>query len=81
VNLALPIGDTVTEKFGLGASMAVSEHDFFCRDRRADAKGAQAQQTAQKSLARALQMDEEKTAAMVIKGSPEAVQAASKAAK
>jgi hypothetical protein len=76
VNLALPIGDTVTEKFGPGASMSMSEIEFFCKERRGDAQdaqGAQAAQTAQiaqtaqKSLAEALKAEEEKTAAVTIK--------------
>lgn len=66
VNLSLPIGDTVVEKFGRGASMAMSEPDFFCRERRGEA-GAQAVQTAHKSLAAALKAEEESNPAMVIK--------------
>jgi hypothetical protein len=34
VNLSLPIGDTVPEKFGPGATMTVSDHSIFCRDQR-----------------------------------------------
>lgn len=67
VNLALPIGDTVTEKFGSGASMSMSETDFFCKDRRANAQDAQAVQTARKPLAEALTAGEEKTAAVTVK--------------
>jgi hypothetical protein len=67
VNLALPIGDTVTEKFGSGASMSMSETGFFCKDRRANAQDAQAVQTAQKSLTQALKAGEEKTAAVTVK--------------
>jgi hypothetical protein len=33
VNLALPIGDSVPEKFGAGASMTVSDHGVFCKNR------------------------------------------------
>lgn len=33
VNLTLPLGDTVPEKFGHGASMTVSDLGFFCKDR------------------------------------------------
>jgi hypothetical protein len=36
VNLSLPLGDTVPEKFGPGASMTVSDHGVFCKDRGAD---------------------------------------------
>lgn len=34
VNLALPIGDTVPEKFGRGASMTISADHVYCRDAR-----------------------------------------------
>jgi len=33
VNLSLPIGDTVPAQFGSGASMTVSDHSVFCKDR------------------------------------------------
>ena len=33
VNLALPLGDTVPEKFGDGASMTMSGLDVYCKDR------------------------------------------------
>jgi hypothetical protein len=36
VNLALPIGDTVPEKYGSGATMTVSDHGVFCKDRRGE---------------------------------------------
>lgn len=34
VNLSLPIGDTVPEKFGAGASMTVSDDSVYCKDKR-----------------------------------------------
>lgn len=37
VNLALQIGDSVPAKYGTGATMTVSDHGVFCRDRRGDA--------------------------------------------
>lgn len=37
VNLALPIGDSVPAKYGTGATMTVSDHGVFCKDRRGDA--------------------------------------------
>src|SRR5206468_1844230 len=70
VNLARPIGDTVTEKFGPGASMSMSDSNLFCKDRRGDgkdAKDAQAVQAAPKSLAAALKAEEEQTAAVTVK--------------
>lgn len=75
VNLALPIGDTVTEKFGPGASMTVSDTDFFCHERRGE---GQAVPVGQKSLAGALRAEEAKAAVMVIKGKPEDVAQAQK---
>lgn len=54
VNLALPIGDTVPEKFGAGATMTMSDHGVYCKDRRA-AQGAK------KSLAEAVRAEAEKT--------------------
>lgn len=35
VNLALPLGDTVPEKFGNGAFMVVSDQGVFCKERHA----------------------------------------------
>ncbi|HEY0824321.1 MAG TPA: hypothetical protein VGD76_11080 [Ramlibacter sp.] len=37
VNLTLPLGDTVPEKFGAGATMTVSDLGVFCKDRRGSA--------------------------------------------
>ena len=53
VNLSLPIGDTVPEKFGPGATMTVSDQGIYCRDKR------QAQ-AAPKSLAEAVRAEGEK---------------------
>lgn len=53
VNLALPIGDTVPEKFGPGATMTVSDHGVYCKDQR-DAQGAK------RSLAEAVRAEGEK---------------------
>lgn len=61
VNLALPIGDTVPEKFGPGATMTMSEHGFFCRDLKGEA------QAGEKSLADAVRAAGEKAALMVVK--------------
>jgi hypothetical protein len=61
VNLALPIGDTVPEKFGPGATMTMSEHGFFCRDLKGEA------QSGAKSLADAVRAEGEKAALMVLK--------------
>jgi hypothetical protein len=36
VNLSMPIGDTVPEKFGPGTLMMVSDNDFFCKERRGE---------------------------------------------
>jgi hypothetical protein len=36
VNLALPIGDSVPEKYGKGATMTVSDLDVYCKDRRGE---------------------------------------------
>jgi hypothetical protein len=33
VNLSLPLGDTVPEKFGAGASLTMSGLDHFCKER------------------------------------------------
>lgn len=58
VNLSLQIGDTVPEKFGPGATMTVSDHSFYCRDRReTQAAGARP------SLADALKQEEQKASA------------------
>jgi hypothetical protein len=75
VNLSLPIGDTVPEKFGPGASMTVSEHGFFCRDRREEV------QSAQKSLAEQVRAEGEKPAEMAIKQPAAAPEVASNAAR
>lgn len=53
VNLALPIGDTVPEKFGPGAMMTVSDQGTYCRDR-------QQVQAAPQSLAEAVRAEGEK---------------------
>lgn len=53
VNLALPIGDTVPMKFGPGATMTVSDHDVYCKDR-------QEVQAAPQSLAEAVRAAGEK---------------------
>ena len=53
VNLALPIGDTVPQKFGPGATMTVSDHAIYCRDK-------QQAQAAPKSLAEAVRAEAEK---------------------
>lgn len=34
VNLSLPLGDTVPEKFGAGALLLVSDHSVYCKDRK-----------------------------------------------
>jgi hypothetical protein len=34
VNLTLPVGDTVPEKFGQGAFMVISDSRVFCKERR-----------------------------------------------
>jgi hypothetical protein len=34
VNMTLPIGDTVPEKFGPGATMTVSDLGVYCKERR-----------------------------------------------
>ncbi|HEX7891978.1 MAG TPA: hypothetical protein VF522_21700 [Ramlibacter sp.] len=50
VNLALPIGDTVPDKFGTGATMTVSDHSVFCKSRGPEAaadKAAPKQDVAQ----------------------------------
>lgn len=36
VNMTLPLGDTVPEKFGPGATMTVSDLGVFCKDRRGE---------------------------------------------
>jgi hypothetical protein len=53
VNLSLPIGDTVPEKFGPGTTMTISGGDVYCRD-------AKERQTARPSLADALHQEEMK---------------------
>jgi hypothetical protein len=52
VNLSLPLGDTVPQKFGNGAFMTISDLAVFCKDRRGDA-GAQATVAALQLKARA----------------------------
>lgn len=42
VNLALPLGDSVPEKFGSGASMTMSDLGVYCRNRRGPAAAAKA---------------------------------------
>lgn len=54
VNLALPLGDTVPEKFGPGAVMVVSDQGFYCKDRREV-------QAAPKSLAEAVRAEAERS--------------------
>ena len=75
VNLALPIGDTVPEKFGPGATMTVSEHNFFCPDRH------ERMQSTRKSLADSVRADSEKAPEMVIKRRAEAPDATNTAAR
>ena len=53
VNLALPIGDSVPEKFGPGATMTMSDHGVYCKDKR-EARAAP------KSLAEAVRAEAEK---------------------
>lgn len=52
VNLSLPLGDTVPQKFGNGAFMTISDLAVFCKDRRGDA-GTQATVAALQLKARA----------------------------
>ena len=40
VNLSLPLGDTVPQKFGNGAFRTISDRAVFCKDRRGDAGAA-----------------------------------------
>lgn len=42
VNLAMPIGDSVPAKYGVGTTMTVSDHSVFCKDRRGDASADKA---------------------------------------
>jgi hypothetical protein len=63
VNLALQIGDTVPEKFGSGATMTISDHGVYCKDRRET-------QGAPKSLAEAVRAEGEK--AQQVAGAKEA---------
>lgn len=53
VDLTLPIGDTVPEKFGPGATMTVSDLGHYCKDRREV-------QAAPKSLAEAVRAEGER---------------------
>jgi hypothetical protein len=52
VNLAQQIGDTVPEKFGAGATMTMSDHGVYCKDRRET-------QEVKKSLAEAVRAEGE----------------------
>ena len=77
VNLALQIGDTVPEKFGPGATLTVSDHSVYCKDKRESGD-------MRKSLAEALLEDPEKEtekARFVIKRSPPAEGETSTAAR
>ncbi len=51
VNLSLPLGDTVPQKFGSGAFMTISDLAVFCKDRRGE--GAQSTVAALQLKARA----------------------------
>ena len=42
VNLSLPFSESVTEKYGPGASMTVSDLGFYCKDAREEIAGAKA---------------------------------------
>lgn len=65
VNLALPIGDTVPEKFGRGATMTVSAADVYCRS-------AQERQLGPKSLADAVRQEQAKSDLLKKKATPAA---------
>lgn len=65
VNLSLQIGDAVTEKFGTGASMTVSDYDVFCRDAR------ERQLQPARSLADALVQENNKVGAIKKEAAPE----------
>ena len=51
VNLALPLGDSVPEKFGPGASMTMSDLGVYCKNRRGE--GAARKAGAKAAAARA----------------------------
>jgi hypothetical protein len=68
VDLTEPIGDTVTAKFGPGASMTVSDLAIYCRDKREVHAGP-------KSLAESVRQESEKSAGVGRKKNAEAVEA------
>jgi hypothetical protein len=68
VDLTEPIGDTVTAKFGPGASMTVSDLAIYCRDKREVHAGP-------KSLAVAVRQENEKSAGVGRKKNAEAAEA------
>lgn len=72
VNLALAIGDTVPEKFGPGATMTMSDHGVYCKDRRET-------QAAKKSLAEAVRAEGE--TAQQVAGAREATAAKTESAR
>jgi hypothetical protein len=74
VNLALPIGDTVPEKFGPGATMTVSDLGFYCRDK-------QQAQAAPKSLAEAVRAEGQRAEQVAAAKQASAGKAGSPAAK
>lgn len=74
VNLALPIGDTVPEKFGPGATMTVSDHGVYCKDQR-DAQGPKT------SLAEAVRAEGEKAQQVAAARQAAAVKTESSAAR
>jgi hypothetical protein len=73
VNLSLQIGDAVTEKFGTGATMTVSDLHVYCRD------ASERLQHPPRSLADALVQEERKKALAVRKdAAPEGTKTAAK---
>ena len=74
VNLSLPLGDTVPEKYGPGATMTVSDANVYCRDKREV-------QAAPKSLAEAVRADTHKAELLAAAKQPPAAKPETAAAK